>query len=259
MKKLLGFIFLFSIMFFTGCIGEPEKKAPDSLTEIKTRGHFIVGVSSDTKPFGFIQNGERAGFDIDVAKNISKIILGKDKAIEYVDTKGYNSISLVASGEVDFLIAATTITPQRQLTVAFSEPYYTTGQAVLVPKNSTIKKPKDLNHKKVIVQINSTAEKTPRKFAPSVILLGYKSHKLAFDEFKIGKGDAIISDETLLKGFIMDNPSYKILSFKLSVEPYGIVMKNTDEAASLRAAVNSALQQMKADGTLDKLKAKWGV
>lgn len=260
MKKLFCLLFIITVFILSGCALEPEQKTTDTLDAAKTRGKFIVGVSFDSKPFGYINSkGEPDGFDIDIAKYIAKSLLGDEKAIQFVETKGYNSISMVAAGQVDFLIAATTITPQRQLTVAFSEPYYTTGQAVLVPPNSKIVKPKDLNNKKVIVQLNSTAEKTPRKFAPSVILLGFKSHQLAFDEFKKGKGDAIISDEALLRGFIMDNPTYKILPFKLTIEPYGIVMKNTSESASLQTAINTLLQQMRTDGTLEKLKNKWKI
>lgn len=261
MKKIFCLLLLVSILVLTGCDSKKDKKSLDRLEAIKEKGRFTIGVSYDAKPFGFLdKNGEPIGFDIDIAKNIAKYILGDEKAIDFVETKGYNSTSLVASGEVDFLIAATTITPQRQLTVAFSEPYYTTGQAVLVPNNSKIVRPKDLNHKNVIVQINSTAERTPKKVAPYVMLMRYKSHKTAFEEFKSGKGDAIISDEALLKGFLMDNPSsYKILPFKLSIEPYGIVIQNSQEASSLRMAINSVLEQMKSDGTLNKLRTKWDI
>lgn len=247
------------LCLLTGCSIEPEQKEVDQLQAAQERGNFIVGVSYDTKPFGFLQNGKPTGFDVDVAKYITKSILGKDNAIQFVETKGYDSISMVAAGKVDFLIAATTITPQRQLTVDFSDPYYTTGQAILVPKNSKIVKIKDLNHKKVIVQMNSTAEKTQRNFAPQAQVLKYKSHKLAFEEFKAGHGDAIISDEALLKGFVVDNPNYKILPFKLSVEPYGVVIKKMEGTNNLSSEINSALEKMRMDGTLAKLKDKWKI
>ncbi len=107
--------------------------------------------------------------------------------------------------------------------------------------------------------MNSTAEKTPKKYAPAAILIGFKSHQLAFEAFKKGDGDAIISDDSLLKGFVIDNPTYKILPSKLSIEPYGIVMKNGQEASALRSQINTVLQQMRTDGTLDKLKQKWKV
>lgn len=260
MKKILCLLFLVSIFIFTGCTSKSDKKNLDRLETIREKGRLTVGVSYDSKPFGFLdKNGKLVGFEVDIAKNIAKFILGDENAIDFVETNSCRSISLVSSGKIDFIIAATTITPQRQLIVVFSEPYYTTGQAVLVPQNSKIVRPKDLNHKNVIVQLNSTAEMTPKKVAPCVILMRYKSHESAFNDFKNGKGDAIISDEALLKGFIMDNPEYKILPFKLSIEQYGIVLQNSQEAASLKLTVNNALEQMKVDGTLNKLKTKWGI
>lgn len=259
MKKILCLLSIILLCFLTGCSLEPEQKEVDQLKAAQDRGKFIVGVSYDTKPFGFLQNGQPAGFDVDIAKYIAKSILGKDNAIEFVETKGYDSISMVASGKVDFLIAATTITPQRQLTVDFSDPYYTTGQAILIAPNAKIVKIKDLNHKKVIVQLNSTAEKTQQTFAPQAITVKYKSHKIAFEEFKAGNGDAIISDEALLKGFVTNNPKFKILPFKLSIEPYGVVIKKMDDNNQLKTEINHALEKMKTDGTLSKLKEKWKI
>lgn len=261
MKKIFCLFLLVLIFVMTGCTSRNDKKNLDRLETIREKGRLTVGVSYDSKPFGFLdKNGKLVGFEVDIAKNIAKFILGDENKIDFVETNSCSSISLVSSGEIDFIIAATTITPQRQLIVVFSEPYYTTGQAVLVPQNSKILRPKDLNHKNVIVQLNSTAEMTPKKVAPYVILMRYKSHELAFNDFKNGKGDAIISDEALLKGFLMDNPTgYKILPFKLSIEPYGVVIQNSPEASSLKMAVNNALGQMKSDGTLNKLKGKWGI
>ncbi len=262
MKKFLCLLLTFLIIIIlTGCKKETEKNITDTFEAAKERGKFIVGVSYDLKPLGYInENGVPDGFEIDLAKQIAKIILGSENAIEFVQTQGYNSIFLVASKKIDFLIAATTITPQRQLTVAFSDPYYTTGQVILVHQNSDIKKAKDLNYRKVIVQLNSTAEKTPRLYAPAAILVGFKSHQEVYDEFKRGKADAIISDEALLKGFIMENPSeYKILPFKLTSEPYGIVVSNSPESAFLKKAINDALKQLRSDGTINRLKEKWNL
>lgn len=261
MKKLFAILFLALIFIVTGCTIEPKSEQPQDILELaQSRGKFIVGVTLDAKPFGFKNSaGQPDGFDIDVAKRIAKEILGSEKAIDFVEINSYDSILSVATGKVDFLIAATTITPQRQILVNFSEPYFTSNQAILVPENSKIEKVKDLNNKKVIVKLNSTSEKTPKKYAPTSILIGYKTRMEAFQAFKSGKGDAIISDNTLLHGFLMDNSGYKILPFKLSVEPYGIAMQNTPEAKDLKSNIDAVISHMKADGTISKLKNKWKV
>lgn len=261
MKKFFAVLILLLIFVVSGCSLEPKtEQSQDILKAAQTRGKFIVGVTLDAKPFGFKNSaGQPDGFDIDIAKRIAKELLGSEKAIEFVEINSYDSILTVATGKVDFLIAATTITPQRQILVNFSEPYFTSNQAILVPNNSKIEKIKDLNNRKVIVKLNSTSEKTPKKYAPTAILIGYKTRLEAFQAFKNGKGDAIISDNTLLHGFLMDNKGYKILPFKLSVEPYGIAMQNTPEAKDLKSNIDAVISQMKADGTISKLKTKWKV
>lgn len=260
MKKIVFLLFIISLFVFTGCIPDFEEKPKDALVEIQNRGKITVGYIANSKPFAFKdKNNQPIGFDIDLTKQIAKNILGKSSAVDFVETTVYDSMSTVSSGKVDFLISAMTITPQRKLVVDFSEPYYTTTQAILVPKNSPISTIKDLNKKRVLVQLNSTSEQTPKKYAPAAITLGVKSSDTAFSELKNGLGDALISDEVLLKGFLSDNPNYKILPFKLTSESYAIILKNTPETTALRIKINTALQTMKKDGTIQKLKEKWNL
>ena len=260
MKKLLCLLFLISTLLLTACSLEPEEKSIDVLKAAQDRGKFIVGVSKESKPFGFVnENGDLDGFDIDIAKRIAKSVFGNENAIEFVPTNGYDSISMVSAGKVDFLIATMTITPQRQLTINFSEPYYTAGQAILVKENSDINTIKDLNKKKVIIKLNSTSEKTPKKYAPAAILIGYKTRTQCYDAFKNGQADALISDDALLRGFTSENKGYKILSQRLTVEPYGIAVKNSQEAEAMKSQINKVLQQMKADGSYKELVQKWNI
>ncbi len=261
MKKVLCLLLLAAVFVFSGCSKSQKKvEKTDLLQTAQERGKFIVGISFDSKPLCFLnQKKEPDGFEIDIVKRIAKDILGNEKAVEYVESNGYNSLSLVSTGKVDFLIDSTTITPQRELTTAFSEPYYTAGQAILVKQNSPINTVKDLNKRKVVIKLNSTAEQTPKKFAPAAILVGYKTTQETFEAFAQGEGDALISDDAILIGFTLEHKGYKILPQRLSIEPYGIAMKNTDDTVHLKSEINSVIKQMKADGSLNKLKEKWGL
>ncbi len=71
MKKFLIIIILIFCVFLCGCIKEEKT----SLDEIKERGNLVVGVKFDAKPFGYIENGELQGFDIDIAKKLQKKFL----------------------------------------------------------------------------------------------------------------------------------------------------------------------------------------
>ena len=73
MKKV---IFLLLITFFTlsltGCSGSKEPK--DLLSKIKFKNKIVIGIKNDSKPFGYIENGELKGFDVDIAKSVSKML-----------------------------------------------------------------------------------------------------------------------------------------------------------------------------------------
>lgn len=262
MKKLLCLIFLTALFILTGCALEPEEeKEIDVLQAAKERGYFIVGVSQDSKPFGYIdaKTGKPVGFEVDIAKRLALAQFGDENKIQFVKSSGFESIAMVSEGKVDFVISVMTITPQRMMTVDFSEPYYTTGQTIVVKNNSPIKTVKDLNDRRVMVRLTSTAEKTPKKYAPASILIGYRTRQECYDAFVKGEADAMVSDDALLKGFLMDYKGYKILPQKLSVEYYGIAFKSTPEASSLKRFINSELVQMRSDKTFEKLKKKWNV
>lgn len=262
MKKFLCLLFLTSLFLLTGCALEPkETQEQDILKMAKERGYFIVGVSEDSKPFGYIdpKTGKPTGFEVDIAKRLAKAEFGDENKVQFVKSSGFQSIAMVSEGKVDFVISVMTITPQRMMTVDFSDPYYTTGQTIVVKNNSPIKTVKDLNDRKVMVRLTSTAEKTPKKYAPASILIGYKSRQECYDAFARGEAEAMVSDDALLKGFLMDYKGYKILPQKLSVEYYGIAFKATPEASSLKRFINSELVQMRTDKTFEKLKKKWNV
>lgn len=257
MKKLLSLIILSALFLLTGCIEETEKKS-DILENAKARGKFLVGVSSDSKPFCYLDSNDKfVGLEIDIAKRIAQNLLGDENAVHFVDTRASDFISKINKNEIDFSLAAITITPQRQMVVDFSDPYFTAGQAIVVKKGSKIRKVKDMNKKKIIVTLGTTSEKIPKKYAPAAILLGFRNNNLAFEALMNGQGDAIVSDDTFLKGFISDHPNYEILPFRLTVEQYGISLKNTEEAATLKAGINNTLREMRTDGTLEELKKKW--
>ncbi|MBQ2644974.1 transporter substrate-binding domain-containing protein [bacterium] len=254
----ISILLLFSIIFFSGCNNNDKNNQSDLLQTIKDRDSVKIGISFETKPLSFLnEKNEPDGFEVEIAKKIAKNILGTDTKIEYIETNGYNAISLVASGKVDFLISSTTITPQRKITTLFSEPYYIAGQAILVRQDSKIKGIKDLNRKKVIIHMNTTAESTIKKYAPGAIMVGFKSFKDCIQAFAEKQGEAFISDDALLIGTVLKNSDYKILPQRYTIESYGIAMKNSDESKTLLITINNILNQMKKDGSLDKLKEKW--
>jgi len=242
----------------TGCT--KNEQSQDVYKNIIKRDKLIVGTQFDAKPFGYVDKDNKLkGVDVDIAKELAKRMLGSESKIEFKQVTPSNRIQSITSGEVDLVIATMSITPQRKAIVNFSLPYYIAGQAILVGQQSNISGYSDLNNKPVIVILGTTGEKQLRYFAPKAILKGYRTYSEGFQALKNGNAVAITTDDSILHGFIMDNKNYKILSQRLTQEPYGIAFKNTEDARTLKSNIDRLLNDMRIEGYLNKICKKWGV
>ncbi len=255
-KKIISCLILLSVVFITGCT-KKEEEDRDLLSVIKKRGELVVGVKFDSKPFGFIENGKLQGYDIDIAHLLAKRIFGNEKLVRFVEVNASNRISKLNSGEVDMLIATMTISPKRMEVVDFSLPYFYTGQAIMIRKGTDIKTVGDLNGRRVIVVLGTTGEKNIRYFAPDVVLTGYRTYQEGFEAFLQRRAQAMTSDDTILAGFVMDHPEFKILPQRYSQDAYAIAFRKDPQSASLKTEVNLALDELRRKGHLNLLKSRW--
>lgn len=257
MKRFLLTLLIIVLSLTTTSCGI-QKKPATLMEKILKNDKITVGVKYDAKPFGFVdKNGNLQGFDVELAKKIAKNILGDENKVEFVQVTPSNRILTLTSGEVDMVIATMSITPQRKQVVNFSIPYHIAGQALMTPINSDIDGLTDLRDKKVIVVLGTTAEKTIKQVVPSSIVKGYKSNREAFLALKNKQGDALINDDSILTGILVDNPDMKILSKRYTKEPYAIAFRQDKESVSLKNNINHILEHLQKSGELNKLKNKW--
>lgn len=247
-------LILFSLIFLAGCA---KKEKTDVLGEIKKRNEIIVGTKFDSKQFSFMEKGELQGFDIDFSREIARRIFGDSDAVEFRKVTTSDRIFKLTSKEVDMVVATMTITPQRQKVVEFSDPYYTSGLAIMVRTGSEIRFAQDLEEKKVAVVTGSTAERHIEKLIPKAIVQGFPNYESAYYALKDGKVDAMVSDDAILAGFLMYDLDVEILSGRYTKEFYGVAFRKGKQSERLKEAVNMAIEDMKADGTLKALKEKW--
>ena len=251
MKKFSSILILIFSLFLCGCTKNTPKS---SLDEIKERGYLIVGTNFNAKPFGFIENGKLQGFDIDLARKIAKNIFDDENKIEFIETTSENRLSKLLSGEVDMIIATMTDTQERRAIVSFSPSYYLSGQAVLCTENSNVKSVADLKNHNVVIVIGSSAEKTYKKlFIGNNKIIRALTLKEGFSA--VNNDTCMIDDDSVLRGFIMDNKGYKIFNKKLSEEPYAIAVRKNEDM--LKEEVDYSIQSLKDSGELDKIKNKW--
>lgn len=253
-KRLLCF-FLFVMFLTCGCTGKN-----DDLATITKRGKLIIGVRTDTKPFGYRDlNGNLVGYDIDLSKYLAKAILGNMNAVEFVPVTAENRVEKLNSKQVDMLIATMSITDQRRLVVDFSDPYYIAGQAILVKSLNHLYSLRHLNNRRVIIVFGSTGEDSIKRNVPEAVVLGYKTYTAAFEALLSGQGEALIADDTILLNYALENKSVKLLPQRYSNEPYAIAFRHGEKSERLKKRVNFALENFKAMGLIRQLEKKWGV
>ena len=164
------------------------------------------------------------------------------------------------NGDVDIVVATMSATPQREYLIDFSIPYYIAGQTALVRNGSKVNTITDLRRKTTIVVLGSTSERNLRRIIPTSRLIGFKDHKSAFSAFLNGQGDAISSDDALLRGFLIDHPhKNRMLKNRISKEFYSVGIRKEEDNDKLKQHINMSITRMNKDGTLKHLKHKWGL
>ncbi|HJE44628.1 transporter substrate-binding domain-containing protein [Levilactobacillus namurensis] len=217
------------------------------------------GVKADTRLFGLLdtKDGQIKGFEIDLAKAITKQMLGKDAKAKFIQVTSSTRMPMLKNGNIDAIIATMTNTPERRKQVAFSNTYFYAGQSLLVKKGSSIKNVKDLNRQKgtVLGVVGSDSVENVAKVAPNAKVLQLTDYAQAMTALKSGQGQALTTDNGILYGMSVQNPDYVVTGGTFVSEPYGIAV---DKAQTpFRQAVNQSLKELRANGQYQKILHKW--
>ncbi|KGK91898.1 adhesin [Desulfosporosinus sp. HMP52] len=250
----------------TGCgstPAAPEKSSgglPADVQAIKDRGVLKVGVKVDVPKFGYKDPKSDVvdGYEIDLAKAISKKILGTEK-IETTAVTAKTRGPLVDSGDVDLVIATFTVTEERKKSYNFSDSYFTDGVKLMVKKDSGIKGLKDLNGKKIGVAQSATSKKAIQeaadKLGAKITFLEFSTYPEIKTALDSGRVDCFSVDGSILFGYLDD--STVILDDSFSPQDYGVASKKGNDG--LAKTVNDTIAELKASGELDKMIQKWGL
>jgi polar amino acid transport system substrate-binding protein len=235
--------------------GQPGASIPDL-------GGREVKIGSDTTypPFEMVdENKKIIGFDPSMMEEICKRANCKATFV----TTGWDGIFVaLAQGQFDAVVSGVTITDERRKTLDFSEPYLQYGQVVLVRSDEQAVTGVDsLTGKKVAVQTGTTNDEKAsalQKEGKVGDVRRYETFALAVKALMNKDVDAVIIDSFAADGFIqLNKDQLKKVGPPFTSEALGIALKQGD--STLRPAFDSALAQMKSDGTLDKLYQTWFV
>lgn len=220
-------------------------------------GTLIVGFDQDFPPMGFVgDDGGYTGFDLELAQEVAKRLGLEYKAQPIAwDSKDME----LESGNIDCIWNGFTMTG-REDDYTWTEPYMANQQVFVVANDSDINSQADLAGKIVEVQADSSAEaalkEAPELTATFKELLTTADYNTAFMDLEQGAVDAIAMD-VIVAGYQIQqrNADFKILDDSLSEEEYGVGFKKGN--TELRDKVQSTLEEMAEDGTLQEVSEKW--
>ncbi|MEU7830306.1 MULTISPECIES: transporter substrate-binding domain-containing protein [unclassified Nonomuraea] len=235
--------------------GHSSADAADLLQRVKESGTLRVAQTQANPPWNFLDGGKPAGYDVDVANELAKR-LGIAK-VEFVASNYQSFIAGVQAGRFDAVVAGQTITPERAKQVDFSRPYEVNGISIFVADaNSDITGLTDLQGKKIAVTAGTTQAAFAKKSIADADIKTYDNATLGLTEVARGRADAVLASR--FQGAFLaakNNLKVKAAGPLLESEVNGISFAKG--SVSFKQAVDKALNDMIADGTLTAISRKW--
>ena len=242
----------------------PAAEAPateEAAAEIKTveAGKLHMATNAAFPPYEMISdNGGFEGIDVEIATLIAQK-LGLELVVD--DMEFGSVITSVQGGKSDIAMAGLTVTEERKQNVDFTESYATGVQVIIVPEGSDIQTVDDLANNKMIGVQDGT---TGYIYCSSPVedggygedhVTSYPNGAMAIEALKGGKVDAVVIDNEPAKAFVQANAGLKILDTEYIVENYAIGISKDNNG--LRDAVNNALKELIADGSVQLIVDKY--
>ena len=225
--------------------------AAAELTTVEA-GKLTMATNATFPPYEMTTDaGEFEGIDIDTAKAIAEK-LGLELQIDDMDFDA--ALLSVQQGKADIVMAGVTVTDERKAVMDFSDSYATGIQSIIVPEGSDIASPDDLAGKKIGTQRGTTGYIYCSDDFGDENVVAYDDGLTAVQALNNGQVDAVVIDNAPAQEFIAANPGLKILDTSYAEEDYAIGMAKN---SPLEDAVNSVLEELKADGTLQAIVDKY--
>ena len=215
-------------------------------------GKLTMATNATFPPYEMTtDSGEIEGIDVDTAKAIAEK-LGLELQIDDMDFDA--ALLSVQQGKADIVMAGVTVTDERKAVMDFSDSYATGIQSIIVPNDSDIASPDDLAGKKIGTQRGTTGYIYCSDDFGEDSVVAYDSGLTAVQALNNGQVDAVVIDNAPATEYVAANPGLKVLDTSYAEEDYAIGMA---KGSALEDAVNKALEELKADGTLQAIVDKY--
>lgn len=232
MKKWFTAMLLITVLLIAGCSNDGGVVSTENSTlqKVLKKKKLVIGMSPGYFPFDMKNpKGDFVGYDVDLGNAIGEW-LGVD--VEYKQFAFDGLVPALQIGEVDLIIAGMTIRGDRALAVTFSDPYYKTGQALMIPSSDKSTKSwedLDVKGKKIAVGIGTTGALLAKDIFKNADVLDFEEFPSAATAMAQGQADAVLYDEPAIAVWKLRNSdAVTHVEGLISSENLGIAMKKND-------------------------------
>jgi len=243
--------------------------AQGTLERIVERGEFRIGYNPDSRPLSFVENGEPAGYSVDICRRIAIAVRShldrRDLKVTYVPVSLAERFDAIANGDIDIECGSTTMTLGRMERVDFTLMTFVTGATLLSRGDARVANVEDLAGGRVAVIADTTTETALRaqlsenRINARVVAVDDSADGLR--QLMDGDVDAYASDQVVLIGdalkILDENPraNFSFADELFSYEPYALMIQRND--ADFRLVANRAIAQILRSGQYAQLFQKW--
>jgi glutamate/aspartate transport system substrate-binding protein len=243
--------------------------ASSTLEKIGQYGAIYVGHRESSVPFSYLtDDGKATGYSWDLCLHVAdaiKVRLNRpDLVVVAVPVTSSSRQMMLESGTIDLECGSTTNTEQRQRYVGFSVTTFVVGVKALVKKDSEIRSVRDMKGKTVVTTSGTTSDAYIKTAAARQgVFLNYRVGRDHGDSLRLllrGEASAMVLDDVLLQGLLMNTPevdAYKlvVLEENYGNEPYAIMLRRNDPG--FKKLVDETLVGLMKSGELLRIYAKW--
>ncbi len=213
-----------------------------------------VAFNPEYPPFEYVDNGEFAGYDVDLIKAVAAKA-GFDVEFEAMDFDAV--ISAVVTNPNTIGVSGISITDERKLSVDFSEGYINAGLIVVVKKDSGYATTDDLKGKVIGVQMGTTSDFKAEEITGQANVAQYKTFLNAIMDLQGNKIDAVIVDKPVGMAILasLKDDNLVIVDMGLQADWYGIEVNKSNP--ELLNKINAALKELESEGFFEELAVKY--
>ena len=240
----------------SGTAASADATAADLLSEIQARGTITIAMEGTWAPWTYHdENDNLVGYDVEVGTLIAEK-LGVEP--EFVEGEWDGLLAGLDAGRYDIMVNGVDITPDRAAKYDFSTPYAYNRTAVITrADDDSIQTLEDLNGKTTANTISSTYAQLAEQYGATVTAVDDLNQ--TFELLNSGRIDATLNAEVTFYDYTKEHPdaNVKIAVLTDDANEVAIPMRKGEETATLRAAIDTAIEELRADGTLKALSEKY--